>query len=255
MDKNKSGFSLIELSISLIIISLLFAAITSGNSIFQTSKLTTAVAQFNHYRSAYLLFNTKFQKLPGDYDKAMGAFTAHGNNDKKVQFFNNQDSGSVNESAVAWQNLKLGRFMDDKISYVSLTDFVLATNANMKSKMPKSRINGAYWIFDYNFFGISDGVTSPKLSNMILLSAIPSDFSAQAGTWDGGDGTKVGYTYSASTSTALSMKDASFIDRKIDDGIANKGLVRGQGSNCIANDNISYNPAGSCNLQFYNGMN
>lgn len=78
-----SGFSLVELSIVLVILGLLTGGILSGQSLIRASELRSVAADADRYRSSFLTFRDKYFQLPGDMTNAVkfwgradtGAFT------------------------------------------------------------------------------------------------------------------------------------------------------------------------------------
>ena len=65
MKKNNKGFSLIELSIVLIIMGLLIAGVTGGASLIKSAKLRSVVTEFTNYRTAFNTYYAQFGKVPG----------------------------------------------------------------------------------------------------------------------------------------------------------------------------------------------
>ncbi len=67
--KNKySAFSLIELSIVLIIIGLLVAGVTGGASLIESAKIRATINEAFQYRTALNTFRAANDRLPGDVD-------------------------------------------------------------------------------------------------------------------------------------------------------------------------------------------
>lgn len=64
--QNVSAFSLIELSIVLIIIGLLVAGVTGGASLIESAKKRAFLNEINSYKQAFLAFYTKNGRYPGD---------------------------------------------------------------------------------------------------------------------------------------------------------------------------------------------
>ena len=72
MKRNNKGFSLIELSIVLIILGLLVAGVTGGASLIKSAQLRSIVTEFTNYRTAYNSYYAQFGKVPGaDTDPSM----------------------------------------------------------------------------------------------------------------------------------------------------------------------------------------
>ena len=68
MKLNNKGFSLIELSIVLIIIGLLVAGITGGASLIKSAELRAVMSEVRNYQTAVNAYYTATGKLPGGLD-------------------------------------------------------------------------------------------------------------------------------------------------------------------------------------------
>ena len=64
-NNNNKAFSLIELSIVLIIMGLLVAGVTGGASLIKSAQLRAVVNEFTNYRTAYNTYYAQFNKVPG----------------------------------------------------------------------------------------------------------------------------------------------------------------------------------------------
>ena len=67
-NNNNKAFSLIELSIVLIIISLLVAGIIGGQSLIESAKIKNLANEIDGWRKALLIFKAKNDRWPGDLD-------------------------------------------------------------------------------------------------------------------------------------------------------------------------------------------
>ena len=87
LQHNKRGFTLVELSIVLVIIGLLIGGILVAQSMIGTAKIQAQVRQFQQFDIAVSNFKTKFNQIPGDCNicnQANG--TIAGNNDSKIGY-------------------------------------------------------------------------------------------------------------------------------------------------------------------------
>lgn len=66
----RNGFSLVELSIVLVILGLLAGGILAGQSLIRASELRSSVADFQRYQAAVYGFRDKYRHLPGDINNA-----------------------------------------------------------------------------------------------------------------------------------------------------------------------------------------
>ncbi len=64
------GFSLVELSVVLVILGLLTGGILTGKSLIRASELRAVVEEFDNYRAAVIMFEDKYYAFPGDIDNA-----------------------------------------------------------------------------------------------------------------------------------------------------------------------------------------
>lgn len=234
----KSAFSLIELSIVLIIIGLLIAGVTGGASLIKSSELRAAISEARGYAVAVNGFFAQYNALPGDYTVAIAgssyAGSTNGGN-SKIQYIASDASAYSSESVVAWNQLIATGTIDSTLvlNYTSIT----AAQA-VGSAMPASKIKFAGWHFDYrnnvgstNDYTSATGTTEGTASvaanqNVVVLTpaTIAGATATNSPTLVNG---AVNLAYTTSGTGALTGPDALSIDTKVDDGFANAGRVRG----------------------------
>lgn len=66
----RRGFSLVELSIVLVILGLLVGGVMVGQSLIRASELRSVGTSAERYKTAIYAFRDKYMGLPGDFDKA-----------------------------------------------------------------------------------------------------------------------------------------------------------------------------------------
>ena len=117
VNTNKA-FSVLELSITLAIISLIIAAIVAGQSIVRQQELSQVITDISTITSAYKQFKDVYSNsLPGDYYNATGKFgstaTDNGNGNGylatsvAVSGTVCAVTGNANEELMFWQHLQL----------------------------------------------------------------------------------------------------------------------------------------------------
>lgn len=74
----KKGFTLVELSIVLVIIGLLIGGILVGQSLIESAKINAQVKQFQQYDIATTNFKNKFKQVPGDSNLVAPPYVAGG---------------------------------------------------------------------------------------------------------------------------------------------------------------------------------
>ena len=68
---SSSAFTLVELSIVLVIIGLLVGGVLSGKSLIRASELRAVASEFSYYKIAIGNFKDKYSALPGDMRNAV----------------------------------------------------------------------------------------------------------------------------------------------------------------------------------------
>lgn len=74
----KKGFTLVELSIVLVVVGLLISGILIGQSLISSAQLNSVISQLQQYNVAADIFQQKFKQFPGDSN----LFTPAGDNNK-----------------------------------------------------------------------------------------------------------------------------------------------------------------------------
>ena len=84
--RTEQGFTLIELSIVIVIIGLIVAGVVGGQVIVRQAALRSLVTEYNQYKVAVNAFKLEYDAVPGDFNKADQYWTGAtaGNGDKKV---------------------------------------------------------------------------------------------------------------------------------------------------------------------------
>ena len=261
----KSAFSLIELSIVLIIIGLLIAGITGGASLIKSSELRSVMSEAKSYQVAVNSFYTQYDSYPGDTDISVGSnSTFAGNRNNQIQYaIANGGTGGTTvgfEGIDAWQDLRDIGAIDLNLTFPSGST-ISGANASVFTpitNIPGSKIKGGGWAFDYNISSLQNvvvltgktkSVTPAALASATTLvnnhfnstvTANSSPLKCSTGTPQASDtdpyctvsgpnvpGGLVSYN-SPSNNGALeviSAPDAYSIDSKVDDGKANSGTV------------------------------
>jgi prepilin-type N-terminal cleavage/methylation domain-containing protein len=75
------GFTLVELSIVLVIVGLLIFAVLKGQELIESARLKSLMTQMNSYKTATQIFKDRYGALPGDFDNAVAVLGASGEGD------------------------------------------------------------------------------------------------------------------------------------------------------------------------------
>lgn len=208
------GFTLIEMSVVLVIIGLLIGGILQGQEMINNTRIKTTIAQVDATTAAVQSFDDKFGALPGDFDQATGILGAATNGNGNGAIANNgqaSDSRNANQAAaegpVVWEHLNLAGFIQG-----SNTD---SGNWGLEGKM-----SGVFL--------------------EVFTMAYPANETHLVVRMRGDTG--------GAPDNALTIEDAFALDNKYDDGLPNTGRYRGNtnGGTCAAGgaDAATYADAG-----------
>jgi len=133
--KNKSvrqgGFSLIELSIVLVIIALIVAGIFSGQYLIRSAEIKSTIADLKHYSASFRTFVDHYEGKPGDMSNATRYWPTSTNGDGNGVI-------DATEATVVWSQLSLADMVEG--SYV-------VGNSQIGVHLPGAKITGAgYYI-------------------------------------------------------------------------------------------------------------
>jgi len=209
------GFSLVELSIALVIIALLATGVMGGTKILQTSRLSTVIKEISAIKTAVDIFDAQYKALPGDFSNANSIWSDCLSGDGNKDLYNVSDD--------AWEG-------------VSSFGHMYYANILPKSPAPYATLSEMTNVCQEGTWYLSDGLNIAY--HLDGLRRVSRDFTNAANAFgpdttgdpkrsfiviDGiqGDGNA---SIDFST-TALTGKQAFYIDNKIDDKIPNFGQV------------------------------
>lgn len=208
------GFTLIELSIVLVIIGLVVGGILTGKDLVRAAQTRLQIAQIEKLNTAVNTFKTKYQCLPGDCDKAsdlgLNPYGYNGDGNGFVEQSGTFDTGVMTtaEPTYFWYELKqsgmieanfVTAFPGDSYPGINSPPLKLPGMGTEESENPA----GGVWIATKR--DIAPNI-SPSMNHAWFLSA------------------SISYIFS-SLGVYLPM-DAYNIDNKIDDGYPQTGFMR-----------------------------
>ena len=218
----RSGFTLLELSIVLVIIGLIIGGVTVGAELIRQAQLQSVAKDFQKYQTALQTFKLKYRYYPGDLPNAYGYWPGSGNNNQPCPSglgVNGNGDGKISsrnwinngEDSRAWQQLGLAGLIEG-----SLTGVYTASGIKWNTNAPESRISGAGYILSSDT--TQDGTcalnTSGRTGNYVRLV---SKGNVHGLTGDAGN---------MGAGGAISAEEAFNIDTKLDDGLAQSGIVQ-----------------------------
>lgn len=216
-----SAFSLVELSIVLVILGLLVGGILAGQSLIHAAELRSVTTSVDKYKTAMFAFRDKYFQLPGDMSNATSFWgtgascrsnttggTCNGNGDG---FILCSPDYTGCEITYATQHLALAGLIEGSInpnwpatSTPLTSDYLYATKYKQAGLVPS--YNNPYAAVYYDNFG-----------NKTYI---------RAALWK-----TLGY-YSGYATTTFPCEDAWNLDTKMDDGKPGTGKVVGPRSFC-----------------------
>ena len=112
------GFSLVEISIVLVIVGLLLGAVLRGQSLIDSARVRNLINQQEAIKTAFYAFQDRFRALPGDYQLASQMIPdvpawANGNGDGEI--------GGA-ESLLAWMHLSRAGFISGAYAMAGVSE-------------------------------------------------------------------------------------------------------------------------------------
>lgn len=256
---NLRGFTLIEMSLVLVIIGLLVAGVLTGKELIHTAKLHQVVSELNSIQVAINNFRAKYDGLPGDLKKAP-AFWPTGQWNPGLPAFDAAGLPALPtgqglwwyaacadqcntwyayyEGIWAWQQMALAGLLPGPYKNPSTGTKLAQDSSYIRPGLhlfPSKFQGGAGYVlnstvdwYDLSGAGTPDTPAFPGLQNYIVLGDFSLGFNP---------GAQVGPGWG--NNALLSPEDASIIDRKMDDGFAMSGHLIAEGG--AGMDCITYN--------------
>ena len=213
------GFTLIELSIVLVIIGLIVGGVLVGQDLIRAAELRSVITQKQAYQTAVNTFRIKYDGIPGDLDNAedfwgsatcpntagTGTQTCNGNGNKLI-IESPSGANRYAESFTFWQHLANAGLIEG--SYTGMTGAGGSLDGVPGTNIPTSKISGAAFLIYY--YGNHSG-------NSTLYA-----YSYGNALWFGGDQGTVNTNLVDGKLSTLEMLD---LDTKADDGLPGSGSM------------------------------
>ena len=189
MRKKQHAFTLIELSIVLVIIGLIVGGVLVGQDLIRAANLRAVAGEYQSYQTAMHSFRLKYNGLVGDINNASTFFSGarDGDGNKRIDEW---DATNDNEHTAAWHHLAsaglIGGTFDPTFQYT------------LFSALPESKLSTAVWAYWHH------GQMAGGPTNGLSLQNNKSH-----------------------SGKVLRPREAWDIDQKLDDGLSRTGRVRG----------------------------
>ncbi|HEU5047575.1 MAG TPA: prepilin-type N-terminal cleavage/methylation domain-containing protein [Rickettsiales bacterium] len=235
MQDHESGFTLIELSIVLVIIGLIVGGILTGRDLIDIVFQRAQISQIEKYNTAVHTFRNKYGYLPGDIPgtpaaqfgfqprgslagEGDGNGIIEGNGANMVGQNKGADTGD-GEPALFWVDLTNANLIDQAITVI---------NGYPSANTP------------YASPGITS-TTSPTISQFLPIAKLGNNnfvyiFSANGTNYFGVSSvTNITYDVASTANPGITVQQAYNIDSKIDDGMPQLGGITA----CYVNSNVT----------------
>jgi len=203
----KQGFTLVEMSIILVIIGLIVGGVLTGKSLIETSRIKSQISQLQQFETAYNTFVNTYDAIPGDMNNADAYWpgTAIGNGNRML------DGWADN----AYQNNTEGMKFFIHLSQAKLLAANYDGTYNLGTGYPELEIRKGTGLLaangispaDYNNQLSAAEYTKRHISALYLNNARPDQYT---GAHNDGKAT-------------MTVIQAYTIDKKLDDGNARTG--------------------------------
>jgi len=219
-----SAFSLVELSIVLVILGLLTGGILAGQSLIRAAELRSVSTEYSRYITATQTFRDKYFAIPGDMNNATSFWlkdntncashtgtagspgTCNGNGDGVIN--DASGSGLTGERFQFWRQLALAGLIEG--NYTGLAGSGGSGHHQRGTNAPASKL-GTSALWSISNLGVYAGSGTFYAYNYGNFLRIGGDSSS------GGPSTPI-----------LTPEEAWNIDSKIDDGKPARGMIIGQ---------------------------
>jgi len=218
------AFSLIELSIVLIIISLLVAGVVGGASLIKSAELRSIMTESNKYKLAINSYYILRDELPGDSNVESDGtannmvVTDEGDSNGKIEALS---ASSEIEGTEAWNDMS-----DPDVGIIGMAQIFPLPNittgrvpALTLSQMAPSKFKGAGWTLDY--------ATTPPSGGEGEIATINANVLVFTGATLRTPIADIGNPVELIPNMTIKGIDAYSIDKKIDDGNFASGRVFG----------------------------
>ena len=216
-----SGFTLVELAISLMIIGLLIGGVLKGQELIQNAKDNTIIRQIDAYQTATRIFYTTYQALPGDMktpstrlpDCTATPCSTAGDQDGYI-------NASLGGTTLGYM-LPMTGLMG---AYEARNFFLHLAKAGMITGINAASTSATFTAFGEELPAIKDGENN-GIGVMIVGAQAASPLAESPET--------ANYFVVRNASyggVALKPATAASIDKKMDNGLANRGDVQALGT-------------------------
>jgi prepilin-type N-terminal cleavage/methylation domain-containing protein len=229
--RQHNGFTLVELSIVLVIIGLLIGGVLVGRDMIDSARIRSQISQIEQYKTAVNTFKNKYNGLPGDLRMAqnfgfsprtIGYGLGQGDGDGVIQgteaghAASNQGCRVMSgETAVFFRDLSEATLVNGTFSTATVSvPGADATTSSIAARFPQASIGQANYVYPWS--GGANSCTccvgqayGDRLNYLAVAQAYSNDTDGRI-----------------NARTGLTVSQAYQIDSKIDDGLPQSGKTK-----------------------------
>lgn len=226
MQRSNHAFSLVELSLVIVIIGVVTGGIVAGQGMLRSGRMVGAVSEIGRYKTAYGQFREQYKSAPGDFAGATALWGAVGGGGTGAACFNvsNTTTASCNGNGDGWVGLASGAISSDQW-YRGEAFHAWKHLAN--AKLIEGRFTGLSGSASNQ--DVEPNINAPASSikgygyYLFYATAVGTRFARDASDeeWRG----NILMMFNQ-TDANINSDIVKFIDEKMDDGLPGTGMVR-----------------------------
>ncbi|MFN7094242.1 MAG: prepilin-type N-terminal cleavage/methylation domain-containing protein [Burkholderiales bacterium] len=208
------GFTLVELSIVLVIIGLIIGGVLTGQDLIKAAEVRATIGQYEKYNTALNTFRAKFNGHPGDLPNAVGfdfatkkKILGHGDGNFLIEGGAADSTLAVGETVLFWSDLSTANLVDSSFNGTDTATAITAGTVSQTLPSAKLGRGNHFTVFSVaglNYYQIA-GVTATDATGAYTLT------------------------------NSITPTEAYNIDTKLDDGLATTGIVQAMASTSALN--------------------
>jgi prepilin-type N-terminal cleavage/methylation domain-containing protein len=145
----ENGFTLIELSIVIVIIGLIVAGVVGGQTLVEQAKLRNIIADVNKYKVAMNIFKLEYNALPGDFNRAFDYWPSNCAPTPSAANCNGDGGGNLGptntnpETVRFWRHMGLAKIIPELYSGTKNGSYTSVGESLIGVDVPAFPVNGS----------------------------------------------------------------------------------------------------------------